>query len=283
MKDLEPQLEETLAYLRSAGARDSLARDPYWPKWDSPWWRMTLLWELGLASEIPRSITEAMVERVDVHYVHYFPTRPGQLPTDKDPRLHVLCQCAVGTLHQVLTACGVAVDRALPWLKRLLLDTQLPDGGLNCDDAAYTGSRKSSVVSTLPALEAVLRAPGKKTAEEVSFLDRGAAYLIGRKLVRSSTGKVIDPDWLKPCFPRFYHYDVLRGAAFLREWSALGGKAVPREAVADAALAAEHRWALEPVSLVLEGAVWKRGASKTFPLLEAVKSRRLFPGTNSGT
>jgi hypothetical protein len=273
MTDLEPHIQETIAYLESPAARRSLARDPYWPKWDSPWWRMTLLWELGLAGRIPRSIVSALVETVDAHYVHFFPTRPGQLPEGKDPRLHVLCQCAVGTLHQVLTACGVAVDGELPWLKRLLLDTQLPDGGVNCDDAAYAGSRKSSLVSTLPSLEAVLRAPGAKTAEELAFLGRGAAYLIGRRLVRSSGGSVIDPDWLKPCFPRFYHYDVQRGAAFLREWSALSGKQVPEEAFAETAATMGERWALEDVTLVFDDGAWKRGPAGTFALLDAVRAR----------
>lgn|GEM_PF-1406325 len=31
-----------------------------------------------------------------------------------------------------------------------------------------------------------------------------------RNFIYSSKGKLIDPDWLKPAFPRFYHYDLLR-------------------------------------------------------------------------
>jgi hypothetical protein len=40
-----------------------------------------------------------------------------------------------------------------PWLRQY----QLPDGGLNCDEAACVKSLKSSMVSTLPPLEAASR------------------------------------------------------------------------------------------------------------------------------
>jgi sulfide:quinone oxidoreductase len=46
-------VEKTKSYLSSESALSSIERDPYWPKWDSPWWHMSLLNEMGLAKEIP--------------------------------------------------------------------------------------------------------------------------------------------------------------------------------------------------------------------------------------
>ena len=111
-------------------------------------------------------------------------------------------------MYRVLAACGVEVDREVPRLRPWCLEYQLPDGGLNCDEAVYTKEvPHSSVVSTLPPLEAVLfDSPNALTEEEAGFVDRGAAYLLERRLFRSvsKAGAVIDSDWLDPCFPRFY-------------------------------------------------------------------------------
>ncbi len=46
-------LEKTKLYLTSEEALQSIGRDPYWPKWDSPWWHMSLLNEMDLTGEIP--------------------------------------------------------------------------------------------------------------------------------------------------------------------------------------------------------------------------------------
>ena len=64
---------------------------------------------------------------------------------------------------------------------------------------------KSSIVSTLPPLEAILWHTDREfTEQEAVFLDEGARYLIEHRLVCSKqNGNVIDTDWLKPCFPRF--------------------------------------------------------------------------------
>ena len=32
------EIQDSVAYLSSPAAAKSLATDPYWPKWHSPWW-----------------------------------------------------------------------------------------------------------------------------------------------------------------------------------------------------------------------------------------------------
>lgn len=294
---LEPAVAASAAYLASPEALKSLARDPYWPKWDSPWWHMTLLWELGLADRIPRETAEAMARAIDAKYLRLFPVRPEELPPRANPYTDIACHCALGTMFQVLTACGLDVDAALPWVRPWFLKYQLPDGGLNCDEAAYLKPvPKSSPLSTLPPLEAVLFCtPRPFTAAEEAFLDRGAGYLVSHRLVRaaSGAGRVIDESWLKVTFPRFYDYDLLRGLRFLAAWSKARGSDVPRSAVResldilstgfpDGVLKVQHAaWSSAKTLSVGPDGAWGSGArlpAAAFPLLlEAGRVGALAP------
>lgn len=222
-----PQLSEeniagSIAYLSSAEAIESIQLDPYWPKWNSPWWHSVLLFELGEAKRIPPVFLDQMTRVIDSHYLKFFPFLESEIPPGKDGSRHIMCHCALGSIEQVLHNAGVDVEGRLPWIRNWYIRYQLADGGLNCDEAAYTKSiQKSSVVSTLPALEAVLNCRNEQwNKDEIVFLERGANYLIERKLFRSrSSSDVIDNNWLKLTFPRFYFYDLLRGLNFLVSWS----------------------------------------------------------------
>jgi len=232
--EIQPALDDTVAYLGSAQALASIKADPYWPKWDCPWWRMTLLWEMGSADLIPAPAVETMVDTLRSHYLPDFP-QAHELPPGKNGYRHIICHCAVGTMFQVLHACGVNVDNRLPWMRPWLHRYQLPDGGLNCDEHVYVKQGgKSSIVSTLPALEAVLRCTPKPwPADAAQFLERGAQYLLKHRLVRraSGDGAILDPEWLEPAFPRFYFYDALRGLTFLAQWAEAAGAKLPGAAI----------------------------------------------------
>ncbi len=223
-------LKKSLTYLTSLSAEQSIERDPYWPKWDSPWWHMCLLHEIGLSDQIPKSIVFKMVNKLKTHYLPVFPINESDFPAGTDPYRQVACPCAVGNMYQVLFACGVDLDQELPWMKQWILKYQLSDGGLNCDEKAYTKSvPKSSIVTTVACLEAILFC-NKNTLsdEETVFLDRGANYLLKQKLFRKvSTDQVIDDNWLEIRFPRFYEYDFLRGYYFLEKWHQNSGFKIP--------------------------------------------------------
>jgi hypothetical protein len=281
----EDEVGRSVEYLASDLAQDSIRQDPYWPKWDSPWWHMTLLWEMGLAELIPRNAVEVMVDAFRSWYLTFFPLRFDLLPPEVDTRRQALCHCAAGTMYQVLSACEVEVDVEVPWMRPWFFRYQLPDGGLNCDEEAYTKpTPKSSIVSTLPPLEAVLFSTGRDfTFEEVEFLDRGAEYLIDHRLYRSvSSGEVTVPDWLDLCFPRFYMYDVLRGLRFLARWAVVRRKSLPETLVAEASEAirksltadglvpARRPWIGETTLMLGEDGEWSKGPESSFPLLEAV-------------
>jgi len=223
-------IQQSKEYLSSTDALQSIERDPYWPKWNSPWWHMSLLYELNLAKEIPKLAIDKMVEVLKTQYLPIFPVRKEEIPKGTDPYRNIACHCAVGNIYQVLFNAGVDVDQQLPWMRPWFLRHQLPDGGLNCDEKVYTKAiPKSSIVTTVACLEAVLFCrKGILSQDEVAFLNRGANYLIKQKLFRKfSTGEVIDKDWLEIRFPRFYDYDFLRGFYFLVKWQKESGFVIP--------------------------------------------------------
>jgi len=281
---LDRWVAASTAYLASAKARESLARDPYWPKWDAPWWHLTLLHELGRADAIPPEAAEAALAAIEAKYPRWFPNPREPLPPGKDYHRDTLCHCALGNVMQALEAAGVDLDARAPWMRAWLLRYQLPDGGLNCDEKAYEKGSASSIQSTLPALEAVISAPRPLTPAEEEFVDRGARYLIDRRVCcRKSDGRVMNEDFLKVCFPRFYDYDVLRGLSFLAAWSRARRRFVPRDAVTGAMSALAARFPdgqvrVERPGLADEdslnpaaGGAWERGPASTFPLLESAR------------
>jgi hypothetical protein len=218
-------IEPSLAYLRSDAAFASLADDVYQPKWDSPWWHALLLFELGAADRIPRPIIDAIATALDA--------APRSLDAD-DTQGFVPCHCALGCMAQVFDVHGVV----LPWIEDWFIGYQMADGGLNCDAAAYkvTGECPSSMVGTVPALEAMLLGdPARWSPARRTFVDRAARCVIDRAFVRGSSTthnaeeRETAPAWQQLAFPRFYFYDVLRGMAAVARWAELTGGVVPHD------------------------------------------------------
>jgi hypothetical protein len=196
---------------------------------------MLLLYELDPSLPLPQRIVQELVDSLNKNLLHTFPILPSDLPEGIDPYGQIPCHCQLGNMGQVLAANGVDLDQALPWIRPWMLRYQLPDGGLNCDEAVYSRPHPhSSVVSTLPPAELVLKVWGYTTDGQV-FLAKAAEYLIARRLNRSRlrAPAEICADWWLPCFPRFYHYDVLRGLEFLVAWSQKMKQPLPNIAIAE--------------------------------------------------
>ncbi len=233
-------IADSVAYLGSDAALRSIALDPYWPKWDSPWWHMLLLHELGESRQIPPRAAAALAAAIDALPLHIFPIHPGEAPPGTDGHRDLACHCALGCILPVLAAGGVDITRALPWVPPWFVRYQMADGGLSCDEQAYlcTDECPSSMVGTIAPFEAMLDIA--HTAAERTFVSRAAEFLIGRALVRGSatvhnaSEREAAAAWQRPCFPRFYFYDVLRGLAALVRWAEASGSVLPRAAVAEA-------------------------------------------------
>jgi hypothetical protein len=285
--EIERAIGHSVEYLGSDAAQRSLDADTYWPKWDSPWWHMLLLWELGEARRIPERAVTKMVEGLNALRVQIFPIHQHEFPAGADPHRDVSCHCAVGSIYQVLTACGVDVDRAVPWIAPWLVAYQMADGGLNCDSDAYlvTGECPSSMVATVPVFEALLERGGR-TTEERAVVERAARFLIDRKLVEGSrtTHNAAERDsalaWHDISFPRFYLYDVLRGLSALVHCTDLGRGSLPLRAVEpviehlvaafpDGVVRPQRRaYAVTRGTFALRDGAWVREPPSNFPLLE---------------
>jgi hypothetical protein len=262
-------IDDAVEYLGSEEAIASLAEETYWPKWDGPWWHMVLLWELGEARRIPQRAVAAMVAGLNALPMHTFPIREEDWPPGLERARCASCHCALGTIDQVLDACGVDVDARLPWIAPWFPRYQMSDGGLNCDETAYlvTGECASSMVGTVAPFEAMLRRGPSE------FLQRGAAFLVERELRLGSSSqhnadeRDAEASWLDVTFPRFYFYDVLRGLTALVRWCESAPDPEDRTLpIAAIATAAQRLCAIAPDGIVRVGrrafeahGTWARG------------------------
>jgi hypothetical protein len=237
------EIQNSIDYLSSELALKTVDADAYWPKWDSPWWHMLLLHEMGETQKIPRDLIERYVASLNRIPLKIFPIQPEDMPEGIDPFRGTPCHCQLGNVYQVLSAWGIDVDSELPWIRPWFLRYQMADGGLNCDNEAYLAKDEcpSSMVGTIAVFEAVLLHTKRPwTPEEIAFLDKGAQFLMERKLmlgsstVYNSNERKSSEQWTKLCFPRFYLYDVLRGLTALTLWAEKMNRTLPRLAISDA-------------------------------------------------
>ncbi len=233
-----------------------------------------MLCQMGEVARIPRSAVDSALEQLKHGAWQKFVITEHDAPqTETDRGKMDCCHCELGVFYMTLSTCGCDVDAELPWIRNWFLKHQLSDGGLNCDPCSYLKSGKSSIVSSLPPLEAVLFFTDRDyTDAEASFLDNGARYLIEHRLVCSKVGgSVVNPEWLKPLFPRFFEYDILRGLYYLTEWSRRRGKPLPKNVIEEGI--DRLRTHTQDSKIVIGRQVNDRNGNwhgATFPLMESV-------------
>ena len=99
-----------------------------------------------------------------------------------------------------------------------LLETQLADGGWNCEDS-HVGSFNSTICALEGLLDWEIAADdGDAFHESVQEARlRGEEYLLERRLLwRQSSGELVDPRFAMPSYPVRWYYDVLRGLDYFR-------------------------------------------------------------------
>ncbi len=116
----EVAVGQTVDYLQSDVAAATFALDPYWPKWDGPWWHMRTLWELGLAHRIPERALAGLLKSLQRNLCPSFPFDLDAVPAAYDKQRGTACHCQLGTMYEVLQGCGVAMDLELPWARVVL-------------------------------------------------------------------------------------------------------------------------------------------------------------------
>jgi hypothetical protein len=174
---------------------------PY-AKWRGAHWRLISLVELGVAAGEPRSLAAA--ERVlawltGKGHRSGSPTIAGRVRR---------CASQEGNALAVCVRLGLAEDPRVELLARSLVEWQWSDGGWNCDRRPE--ARRSSFLESLaPAwgLHEYSAATGADWAHDAA--DSAAELFLSLRLFRSlRSGDVINPTWLEPHYPPYWHYDA---------------------------------------------------------------------------
>jgi hypothetical protein len=251
-----------LLELQSPNGRWAADRGParyrglYIPKWTSTTYTLQLLARLGLPAEnaAAQRGCRALVEGAE-----WFPS--GGLGFFASRRIAEPCVSSM--VLQVLEAFdGDAGARAR--LRRFLVETQLPDGGWNCDEA----SRRGSFHTTTMALEALRNGRAAESARE---------FLLDHRLYRSKrTGRPVRPSFERLRWPVGWEADVLRQLEVFVDVDA------PRDARLEDAIAlidrrrrADGRWrASPPQAGALHFALEESGAPSRWVTLKCLKILR---------
>ncbi len=275
------------ALLSGQQANGGFGVHPY-SKWTGAHWRLVSLVDLGVtASEAP-SMVEAAATVLD--WLH------SEQHRSRIQTIHGLtrrCASQEGNALYVCTRLGMAADPRVAKLASDLMLWQWPDGGWNCDVDA--SGRRSSFHETLPAangLQEYWLATGAPDAR--ASAERAADLLLQHRLFRSSsTGRPIDPRWLKLRYPAYWHYGILPALLFLSRMGLAGDpRARDAEDVLRAKMMPDGRWPVEGAWCNPPGARgqtdvidWDRHGPNDFVTLSAVRilSPRFVPPAGSGT
>jgi hypothetical protein len=126
------------------------------------------------------------------------------------------CGSQQGNALYSITRLGLA-DKRSDGLAERLLHWQWPDGGWNCDrnPTADTSSFNESLLPMLGlAAHAELR--NDKVARKAA-LNAAEIFLCRHLYKRRTDGTIISPHWLRPKYPRYWHYDFLGGLVAMAE------------------------------------------------------------------
>ncbi|MET4591579.1 hypothetical protein [Arthrobacter sp. 754] len=173
-------------------------------KWTGAHWRLVSLVDLGITEEDAPSLLQAAGTVLD--WLHSDQHRSQIRSIDGLTRR---CASQEGNALYVCSRLGMAEDPRVTQLAHDLLTWQWPDGGWNCDVSA--SGRRSSFHETLPAAKGLYefwKASGDQAAR--TGAGRAAELFLEHGLFKSrSTGRTIDPLWVKLRYPEYWHYGIL--------------------------------------------------------------------------
>src|SRR5438105_1233018 len=178
---------------------------PYGNKWRGAHWRLVSLVELGMGPE------PAVLSAVEQVLGWIAVPRPHEVNAGLERR-HASME---GNALAVCCRLGLAADPRVVQLRDLILGSQWPDGGWNCDrrpEARHSSFHES--LATLWGLVEFHRLTGDP--EVGAAADRAAEFFLRHRLCLSErTGKVINREFLKLHYPPYWHCDILQALLIL--------------------------------------------------------------------
>jgi len=218
LDEVRPDLRARIA-TEGWGAQFLAARRPeghwgrgfYQPKWISTHYTLLDLKNLGIAPDqapIGESISHILAHRKSADGG----VNPAKTVQNSDV-------CVNGMFLNYAAYFGTAVE-PLQSIVDFLIDTQMPDGGFNCESNQH-GAVHSSLHSTISALEGIGEYLANGYAYRAVELDaiarQGQEFILQHRLFRSDhTGEIIHPRFLMLSYPSRWFYDILRALDYFR-------------------------------------------------------------------
>ncbi len=174
---------------------------PY-SKWKGAHWRLVSLIELG----VPRTSLEA--NRAADHVLDWIATPDEPLVIAGRERRHASME---GNALAVCSRLGKHRDRRVRHLVAVLLRSQWPDGGWNCD--RNPEATHSSFHESLAPIWGLLEYHREtKDTRAWDAAQAAGELLLQHELFKSSrTGAPINPEWMHIHWPHYWHYDFFQG------------------------------------------------------------------------
>jgi len=181
-------------------------------------WNLILLGEVGIIPNHPSVVAgcEFLLDTAMSQDKSWPPKNQS------DPESYRLLwePCVTGNMARTLTVFGYGRDSRVRSMFEFLVETQLPDGGWNCEFGEWgvkiNHSSFMSTIEPLWAFSALDRSLWPQGSKEV--VERAAEFMLMHRLYKSDrTGKVIDEEWTRLHFPLFYFYDILHGLRVLAD------------------------------------------------------------------
>ena len=193
--------------------------------WRGAHWTLAMLAEIGYPAgdESLMQMREQVLDRwLDSSFYMEFESKsavPKNRSAEGVPIIqgrYRRCGSQQGNALYSITRLGIA-DKRSDALAERLMHWQWPDGGWNCDrkPSAHVSSFNESL---LPMLGLAAHAERTKDETARAAALKASEVFLSRRLFKSKTdGKMISPHWVRPKYPRYWHYDMLGGLVAMAE------------------------------------------------------------------
>jgi len=199
--------------------------NPYLPKYKSSYWQIMTLSQLGMDRSDKRvekaceHIFQFQLDEGGFSTYEWLSRKEKCLPSPREWTSSIVHEhqysCLTGNMAAALIRIGYREDprvgKALEWLVKI----QNKDGGWLCPYwKAHIKDKHGCFYGTICPLEAFSELKKENLTKEMKeTIEKGAEFLLMHRLFKADhhSYKVINQSWLKPSFPWFYGYNILRG------------------------------------------------------------------------